>query len=85
MSLATIDKDNCSFQPGWDQLTKKEAVKVREEIMAALGLTSRDGFYKRLRGEFEPKVSEAVAIEKVFEKYGITNIWGKYEPASKTV
>lgn len=81
MSLATIDKTNCSFQPGWDQLTKKQAVKVREEIMSALGI-NRTAFYQRLRGETEPKVSEAVAIEKVFKKYGVTKIWGTYEPAS---
>ena len=84
MSLATIDKDNCSFKPGWEQLTKKQAVLVRNEIMEILNLTY-DGFYKRMRGEVEPKVSEAVAIENVFKKYGITNIWGKYESASKTV
>lgn len=81
MSLAAIDKSNCSFQPGWEQLTKKQAVKVRTEICEVLEVT-RNGFYKRMRGEVEPKVSEAVAIEKVFKQFGISNIWGRYEPKS---
>lgn len=80
--LPTIDKTNCSFQPGWQQLTKKQAVAVRTAIKEGLNITTNGGFYKRMRGEGEPTVSEAAIIERAFKKYGITNIWGKYEPAS---
>jgi hypothetical protein len=82
MSSAIIDKDNCSFQQGWQQLTKKQAASVRSTIMQGLGMTTKSGFYKRMRGETEPTFSEKVLIETAFKKYGITKIWGAYEPAS---
>ena len=44
--------------------------------MAALNLKTRNTFYIRLRGEIEPKVSEAEAIEAIFKDYGITEVWG---------
>jgi hypothetical protein len=50
--------------------------------MQGLGMTTKSGFYKRMRGETEPTFSEKVLIETAFKKYGITKIWGAYEPAS---
>jgi len=66
---------NYSFRRGYNNLPRKHIKKVREEITAALGLT-RESFYRRLRGEVEPKVSEAQKIEEVFNRYNISNIWG---------
>lgn len=68
---------NYSFKKGYDQVQRKDVVNVRAEIMAALKITTRMAFYKRLHGEVEPKVSEVPAIEAVFIKYGIKNIWGE--------
>lgn len=65
-----------SFKAGFSQVKRKDAKEVRERIMQALGLTTRASWYARLNGVVEPKVSEARAIEEVFTKYGITNVWG---------
>jgi len=64
-----------SFKRGYNNLPRKHLNEVRQEITEALGLT-RESFYRRLRGEVEPKVSEAQIIEDIFNRYNITNIWG---------
>ena len=65
-----------SFLKGYNQVQKKDLINVRVDIMNALGLTARQNWYFRLRGSIEPRVSEARKIEEVFEKYGVTDIWG---------
>ena len=66
-----------SFRPGMEQLKYADFPKVRREIMAALQITSRNGWSWRLRGKVEPKKNEIELIEAIFKKYGVTkNIWG---------
>ena len=45
------------------------------EIKAALGINNRNSFYAYRDGKIEPKVTQAKAVEAVFNKYGITDIW----------
>ena len=71
--------NNFSFKKAWSQVRQKDIEDVRNEIMAALALTTKPAFYNRLNGVVEPKVSEAKAIEDIFNKYGITEIWGEDE------
>lgn len=71
--------NNFSFKKAWSQVRQKDIEDVRNEIMAALALTTKPAFYNRLNGDVEPKVSEANAIEDIFNKYGITEIWGEDE------
>ena len=71
--------NNFSFKKAWSQVRQKDIEDVRNEIMAALALTTKPAFYNRLNGDVEPKVSEAKAIEDIFNKYGITEIWGEDE------
>ncbi len=66
-----------SFKKGWSQVLNKDTIQVRSEIIRALKLKNHRSFYPRLRGEVEPKVSEAKAIEEIFAKRGIKDIWGK--------
>ena len=66
-----------AFLRGWKQLPNGEMKAVRAEICAALGGVSLPTFYARLRGIPEPKVSEARAIEDIFKKRNITDIWGE--------
>lgn len=66
-----------SFQKGWGKVTVSQAKEVRAEIMSKLGITSNSNWLQRLKGRVEPKVSEAKAIEDVFKKNGITEIWGE--------
>ena len=68
---------NYAFQRGFSQVMNKDVQAVRHEIMEALNVTTRPAFLSRLRGEVEPKVSEAEKIEAVFSKYGVTDVWGE--------
>ena len=68
-----------SFKKGWSQVRQKDIEEVRMAIMEALALTTKPAFYNRLNGDVEPKVSEAKAIEDIFNNYGITEIWGEDE------
>lgn len=71
----TTSYQKFSFMRGYNNLPRKHLREVREEITSALGI-SRESFYRRLRGEVEPKVSEAKKIEEIFNRYDISNIWG---------
>ena len=64
-----------SFRTGWSLLRQKDAADAKASIMAALKINTRMAWYNRLNGRVEPKVSEVKAIEAVFAKYGIKQIW----------
>lgn len=63
------------FLKGLGQVQGKDSANVRTELMAALGVASRMSLSNYSRGLIEPKVSQANAVEQVFGKYGITEIW----------
>lgn len=65
-----------SFQLGFSQVKQKDVGEVKQKIMAALGICTRSSWSARLNGTVEPKISEAKAIEDIFNEYGITDIWG---------
>jgi len=65
-----------SFRKGYLQVRQKDVQAIKCEIMNALGIKARTNWYFRLYGKIEPKVSEARAIEEIFKKYGIKDIWG---------
>lgn len=65
-----------SFQKGFSQVQIGQSAEVKEKLMSVLSITTRASWSARLNGRIEPKVSEAQAIEKVFEEYGIKSIWG---------
>lgn len=73
--MANNETSNYSFMKGWKQLPQCELKAVRGEICAALNV-SIVTFYARLKGQPEPKVSEAKAIEGIFAQRGIHDIWG---------
>jgi hypothetical protein len=70
-------KREFAFEKGYMQARQIDADKVREEIMDALKVKTKASWSLRLRGITEPRVSEARAIEEVFSRYGITDIWGE--------
>lgn len=72
--MTTIKK--YPFKKGYAQLTREGANAVKLDVMDAFGISSNQ-FYIRMRGEVEPKVSEAATIERIFHKRGVTNIWGE--------
>jgi len=66
-----------SFKKGFGQVKQKDVLNIKEEIMTALNLNSREAWRLRLNGITEPKVSEAQEVERIFNEYGITEIWGE--------
>ncbi len=69
--------DSFSFKKGWNQLPVSKVAEVREKIMKVLNLKCQTSFYPRLNGDYEPKISEARAIEAIFAEYGIREVWGE--------
>lgn len=67
--------EKIGFLNGLGQVQEKDSANVRTELMAALGVASRMSLSNYSRGLIEPKVSQANAVELVFNKYGITEIW----------
>lgn len=65
-----------SFKKGFGQVKNKDVPAVKRDIMSALSIETRYAWGQRLKGNVEPKVSEAEAIEDIFKKYGVTKIWG---------
>jgi hypothetical protein len=72
-----MEKKEFAFKRGMNQVKKKHLIKIRKDIMMALNLSTNSAFYKRMRGEVEPKISEARKICNIFENYGINEIWGE--------
>ena len=66
-----------AFKKGYGQVQQKDLPAVRKELMSALGVNTRVSLGNYMRGLVEPKVTQAQAIEAVFNKYGITEIWGE--------
>ena len=69
------------FWKGYGQLKQKDVANARKELKEALriGPKTNMGFSFYLRGVYEPKASQAQAVESVFAKYGITEVWGGKE------
>lgn len=66
------------FNAGLQQLRQKDVAACTKELWTALGINNRNSFTQYKTGKIEPKASQAVAVELVFHKYGVTsNIWGK--------
>lgn len=71
-----MSKELFSFQKGWSQVKNGDLDECRKKLMAAMNITTRASWGKRLKGEIEPKISEVRAIESVFAEYGIKQVWG---------
>lgn len=72
-----MSKELFAFVKGWQQVAQGDVRKCRKELMEALKIKTRAAFLNRLNGEIEPRISEVKAIEQVFNKYGIKDVWGK--------
>ena len=66
-----------AFERGWFQLKQKNVAECRRKICAVLDITTRAAFYYRLHGTNPGRPSDREAIERIFNDYGITDIWGK--------
>lgn len=65
------------FRNGLNQVKMGDYKKVVEELKKALGINNRNSFYAYRDGAIEPKVTQAEAVEGVFNRFGVTkDIWG---------
>lgn len=65
------------FRSGLNQVKMGDYKTVVEELKKALGINNRNSFYAYRDGAIEPKVTQAEAVEGVFNRFGVTkNIWG---------
>jgi len=65
-----------AFKRGFMQIQQKDIQSVKGEIMMVLNITTRASWLRRLNGKVEPKMTEIIAINGVFGRYGIKDIWG---------
>lgn len=65
-----------AFKKGMDQVPLGKAQLVKDDLMQALNIKSRAAWLRRLKGQIDPKVSEIKAVETVFAKHCIKQIWG---------
>jgi len=66
-----------SFKKGFGQVQNKDLKEVKSELMTALNIKTRYAWGQRLKGEVEPRISEAQSIEAIFAKREIKDIWGE--------
>lgn len=76
MTRTTQIIKNFSFLNGWYQIPIGKQYELKARIMKDLKITTRQSWLNRLYGKSEPKLTEALAIERAFAKYGITSVWG---------
>ena len=69
-------KGRLGFTKGLNQVKMGDYKAVVAELYRALGINNRNSFYAYRDGKIEPKVTQAEAVESVFNRFGITNIWG---------
>ena len=66
-----------AFKKGFLRLSTNDKKKFMKAAMRIFKVQSENSFYEYCRGSREPKISQAVALEKLFAKYHVTEIWGK--------
>lgn len=69
--------ENFGFKKELSQLRMCDSPKVIAELKEALNIKNPVTWWKRSNGHIEPKISEANKISAIFNKYGITKIWGE--------
>lgn len=70
-------KKALGFRNGLQQIRMGDYEEVREELCKALGINNRNSLAAYASGRQEMKVTQAEAVEGVFNRYGVTkNIWG---------
>lgn len=65
------------FNRGYLQLKVGDIAKAREELFDVLEIKTAVSFHQYRKGKIEPRRDRAAAIEAVFARYGITDVWGE--------
>lgn len=72
----TNRQKGCGFRNGLNQVRMGDYKTVVAELYRALGIKNRNSFYAYRDGAIELRVTQAEAVEGVFNRFGITDIWG---------
>lgn len=70
----TLVEERISFRRAFDNLTVWNKREVKNELAQLMGISVAH-VYRRMRGESPSNELEKDGIERVFAKYGVTNIW----------
>lgn len=65
-----------SFRRGYSQIPDYRQKEIKAETMLTLSLNNDQQWARRLRGEIFLNLAERAAIEGIYIKYGIVDIWG---------
>ncbi len=74
----TQNKYKEGFNKGFMQLRQCDVKQARAELSEALGINNEVSFRNYRYGRLEVKAIQADRVTAVFNKYGINEIWGKY-------
>ncbi len=66
-----------SFKRGWLKVPKGKLAEVKSDLIGIFEITSKSGWFAKLDGRTVLKQIEKDAVEQVFKKYNITDIWGE--------
>lgn len=72
-----MTQTNYSFKKGYRKLRVCDVENFRADAMKTLGDITEQTFRNRLNGKVVPRMDEVNAIETLFKKYGVTDIWGE--------
>ena len=66
-----------AFRKGLREIKVGDNAAVREELAAALDVTTRQSLAAYADGKRILDVEKAARVESVFRKYGVNNCWGE--------
>lgn len=75
-NLSNVNKPKrLSFMAGWLQVRNGDMDAVKNELCKVLSVTNKMSWGRRLNGEVLLTEAERMAVEAVFLRYGISDVW----------
>jgi hypothetical protein len=74
------EKQKTSFKCAYDRIPKGDVRNFLDRMKEILNVRADASVYVYIRGEREPKYTEGVAIERLFNEYGVEMNWNCSEP-----
>ena len=72
-----------SFVRGYGQVQKRHLKVVKAELMKAFDILTETSWRNRRDGGADLSVRQKEAVEEIFAKKGITDVWGSLEEATE--
>lgn len=68
------------IKEAYEKIPKNKGNEVFNRLGIILNVKTSGAIYNYIRGEREPKISEAIAIKNLFQEYGIEIDWESSAP-----